>query len=400
MQTALLVIRVLLSIFKFAFFAYESRRLDADGLAQLFYIMFALGIGVIFCSTEIYYGFVRRITGRNDDDQTVINEHFNVTSTHLLVIFVTCALALSLGFGSHISPYISGHTPFLLLLIVIFECLNTDAYRYFQINSIPDQIISLIFRSFVPFVAFMAHSVYAPNVSIVVFLYYLLSCSAIVSIWSLRRLRVSLHFPGRREIDNWWRAIRQSLTIAMPIVLLQFVYMSYDKQVAARIMPSSQYANYSFYSNIGQIVILYVQITKIQPMLSQWYSRTSEFIDKKDILKSFFELFVLFLVGCFSLALGSSLLGASLRPNFTSYCIVLGYLSAAFSGYFGAFMYARQLDRPIRNIEFITAVSAILCLTIFSTLSSIFFLFPIFIYSISLILRVFVLKRLGHFRVA
>lgn len=352
----LVVFRIFLMASKLVYVAFIGNFISAEPLSNLLWVTAFVGYFVGLGSLEYHYSIVREVkfgqTGFESRSGKIVSGHFGSISS--ISVFSICLFL--------IIQYLTGFTLFtdhlnnrlhiaLIMLIVYCEIINTDQYRYFQVNDKKSQILSLFTRNFMP-ILLHAGFVYFGKFDDVVLSYLVLTLSFSflgTFVWGLYSgdLRGNILFFRLPSIGRLMRS-----RYAIVLVACSSAYLQLDKIILINFLGDVEYVKYSIFCMIGLASLVVVQVLLIQPSLKAWYGQKVIGAFSFALLGQALFLQLTCLVAILSgLSLLNTLLPDAFEVTFFSVTVLFGFTFYGVSSVLSAYMYAAKFDGPSIRIE-------------------------------------------------
>lgn len=376
---------------KLFYIAFIGNFIDQYSLSNLLWLTAFVGYFVGLGSLEYHYSVVRdvkfnKIFFENDSIELVRNHFGAVSSISFFSISIFLISQYIFGFSVFTDYLNNPLTICLIMLIVYFEIINTDQYRYFQVNNKRAQILSLFSRNFMPILIHLG-LIYFDLITNIILSYLILTLTFSflgTFFWGF----YSGNFRGNIfifRIPSFARLKKSRYAIGL--VVFSSAYLQLDKVILINFLDNISYIKYSIFSMIGLASFVVVQVLIIQPSLRDWYGQ--QFI--KPFRFALLAKALMIQLFCFVVILvGLNLLKASLSDSFQitflSIIVLLGFISFSLSNVLSAYMYAAKFDMSSIKIEFFVCLISYLFLisVIFLDFLPVYF-FP-FVFGLSALL--------------
>lgn len=384
--TLLLILRIVLMGSKFLYIAFLGSYVSTEALSTLLWIAAFVGYAVAVISFEYHFGVVRQVSfttsGYSSASESLVDNHFGAI-TFLTLSGISGFLLVQSIFDFSVFPsYLNNATSILLLAAIVYcEVVNTDQYRYFQVNGIRLQIGSLVFRNFLP-PFFHACFIYFGLGGDLVRIYLIiwLCCSASGSFfWSLY---IGRYVNNLFKVRLPSRKILLTSKFAISISLLSAAYLQLDKVILINLLDADSYISYSIFCMIGLASLVIVQVLFIQPNLKAWYGDDKAKFEWEHLLR----LLLIQIVSVASIVVILFYFDGRLPDGFTvtsdSLMVLSGFILFAASNFMSAYMYASGFDIASLKIEAIIFIASYSFLVLNWQLGFNFYYFFPFIFGI------------------
>mgnify|MGYP001283148236 CR=1 FL=1 len=364
----LLITRIALSFIRFGYITLLALFISEDNLASIFFISYLITFLAIIIPIEYHYAVLRGCNftnnGLNDESIPLFKHHLKAVN-FLNYVFIAFAVISLIIFDS-ISSIIQENNDvtllniILLLVVVFFETKNNELYRYFQVSRIDLQIFNLLIRNLLPVIFHLLIVIFIKDINVITSYLCLIIFFNIIASF-LRNIYLKESFfkldllPSLPTVDNI-----KFLKFSFPIVLIATFYMQLDKITLAYLLPGKDFIFYGFYSNLSNFIIVFTQITVIQPQLKNWYGNNHIDFDYIALFKRVFFVFLFACVLLFSAIFLSMYLPEVYKIRINASYIFLGYFLYSVSNILTVMLYVSKRDFLLLILEFLSVLFGIL----------------------------------------
>jgi len=291
--SALLIIRLGITGFKFIFFLFLASLISDEDIALVFFFHAGIGVFVQIITFDIYIPYLQKFNRSNN-----LRYKGFLLKSHLGGFLIRSAISLSLltviyFLFSNSFPIYFTNDIFLYFIVILFvDAIINDLLRYLQVFDVIGQVIVMSLRNFFPYLLFLISPYAVEHLFGLIIFFGILSV-----IFGVYRL-IPLNFESMLGLRAINIKFSNGFAKYFRVILLRSLYFNMDKFILGFFLEPALYSRYSFYSTIGQVFHLVVQTVLVQPKLKLWFLKDDvTLITIKDILKSVtLSIFILLLV--------------------------------------------------------------------------------------------------------